>query len=57
MVALPGLPRVTPSGSKDGLILTVKSSLPSNMLSSVIGTSNGALVVPTGNVTVYGPDP
>jgi len=56
-VALPGSPRVTSSGSEDSSIVRVKSSSSSNMLSSVIGTSNGTLVVPAGNVTVYGPDP
>jgi len=55
-VALPGIPRVMPSGSEDGLIVRVKSSSSSNK-SSFIGTSNGTLVVPAGNVTVYGPDP
>ena len=55
-VALPGLPRVTPVGSEDGSMVTVKSSLPSTTLSSVIGTSNGTVVVLAGNVTVYGPE-
>ena len=55
-VALPGLPRVTLSGSEDESIVRVKSSLPSNRLSSVIGTLNGALVTPAGNVTAYGPE-
>ena len=56
IVALPGLPRVTLSGSEDESIVRVKSSLPSNILSSVIGTSNGTLVTPAGNVTAYGPE-
>ena len=56
-VALPGLPRVTPSGSEDELIVRVKSSLLSSTSSLVIGTSNGTLVTPGRNVTVYGPDP
>ena len=55
-VALPGSPRVTPAGSEDVSIVRSKSSLPSNMLSLFIGTSNGTLVTPAGNVTVYGPE-
>ena len=55
-VALPGLPRVRSSGSEDGSIVTVKSSSPSNISSSFIVTSNGTLVSPAGNVTVYGPE-
>ena len=55
-VASPGVPTVTPVG-KDGLIVSVKSSSPSNILSSVIGISNGTIVSPAGNVTVYGPEP
>jgi len=56
-VALPGLPRVIPTGREDSSIVTVKSSSPSYMLLAVIGTSNGTVVCPAGNVTVYGPDP
>ena len=55
-VAWPGSPTVTPVGSEDGLIVSIKLSLPSNMLSSYIGISNGTLVTPAGNVTVYGPE-
>ena len=55
-VALPGLPRVTPSGNEDGLIVRVKSLSCSNISSVYIGTSNGTLVPPAGNVTVYGPE-
>jgi len=55
-VALPGSPRVTPSGSEDGSIVRLKSSSPSYIISSVIGTSNGTLICPAGNVTVYGPE-
>jgi len=43
-------------GNEDGSIVTVKSSLPSTILSSVIETFNGTLVCPAGNVTVYGPE-
>ena len=55
-VALPGLPRVTPVGSEDSSMVTVKSSLPSTTLSSVIGISNETVVVSAGNVTVYDPE-
>ena len=55
-VALSGLPSVTPSGSENGSIVILKSSLPSNVLSSFIETSNGTLIVPAGNVIVYGPE-
>ena len=43
-------------GSEDGLIVSVKVSFISCILSSFIGISNGTLVVPAGNVTVYGPE-
>ena len=56
-VASPGVPRVTSSGSDDESIVSVKFSLPSNIVSSVIGTLNVAVVDPAGNVTVYGPEP
>ena len=55
-VALPGVPRVTPSGRVLPIIVTSKVSSPSNILSSVIGILNGTVVVPAGNVTVYGPE-
>ena len=55
-VASSGSPTLTPVG-KDGSIVSMKSSLPSNMTSSIIGISNGTIVSPTGNVTVYGPEP
>jgi len=56
-VALPGLPRVTLSGSEDESIVRVKSSFPSYVPSSVIGISSGTLCVPAGNVTVCIPEP
>ena len=56
-VALPGFTRITPSGSEDWSIVTVKCSFPSKVLSGVIPTSNGTLVTPAGNVTLYCPDP
>jgi len=55
-VAVPGLPRVTPSGRVLRTIVISKSSLPSYVPSLVIGISNGTLCVPAGNVTVYGPE-
>jgi len=40
----------------EGAIVSIKFSLPSNMLSSVIGTSNVTLVSPARNKTGYGPE-
>ena len=54
-VASLGAPTVTPLGS-DELIASIKFSSISNIISSVIGTSNEAIVIPAGNVTVYGPE-
>ena len=54
-VASSGVPTLTPVG-KDGSIVSMKSSSPSYTISSVIGTSNGTLVSPAGNVTMYGPE-
>ena len=56
-VASPGSPRVTRGGSVDESIEILKSSVFSNTSSSIIGTSNEALVCPAGNVTLYGPEP
>ena len=44
-------------GSEDGSIVSVKVSLASDIVSLIIGISNGTVVVPAGNVTLYGPDP
>ena len=55
-VALPGLPTVTLLGSEDELIVSLKFSFPSNILSSVIRTSNVAVVSPAENMTLYGPE-
>ena len=55
-VALLEVPGVTPLGSEDGSIVTVKSSLPSGIPSLIIGTSKDTLVTPAGIVTVYGPE-
>ena len=49
-------PQVTPSDSKDELIVRVKFSFPSNILSSFIGILNITVVCPAGNMTVYGPE-
>ena len=56
-LALLGLPRLTPVGNVVRIIVRSKFSVLSNMLSLFIGTPNEVLVVPAGNVTVYGPDP
>ena len=56
-VAVPGLPRVTSSGNDPGIIIILKSSLPSNVLSSTIEMLNGTMVVAAGIVIVYGPGP
>ena len=45
---------LTRIGSK--LISKLKVSVSSNILSSTIETSNGTLVTPVGNVTLYGPE-
>ena len=49
-------PRVTLLGREFGAIVRVKFSLPSNILSVAIATSNETLVTPAENVTVYGPE-
>ena len=55
-VAWSGLPIITSPGSEDESMLSIKFSLPSDIPSSFIGISNGTLVSPAGNVTVYGPE-
>ena len=55
-VASPGLPIVTLLGSEYELIVSMKFSLYSNVLSSIIAILNVANVTPAGNVTVYGPE-
>lgn len=42
--------------SEDGSIVRLKFSSSSNMISSVIKTSNEACVTPAENVTLYGPE-
>ena len=46
---------ITLSGAELDLIMRPNVSLFSNISSSVIGTSNGTLVIPTGIITLYGP--
>ena len=55
-VALPGLLRVTPSGSEDVTIMRVKSSLVSSTSSLTTAMLNEALVCLAVNVTLYGPE-
>ena len=55
-VAWPGLLTLTLLGNEETLISICISSLFSNILSSVIGILNEAVVTPAGNVTVYGPE-
>ena len=43
-------------GRDDASMVRLKFSFPSDVTSSIIGTSNVTLVLPAGNVTVYGPD-
>ena len=50
-----GLPIMITSGAELDSIMRPNVSLFSNMLSSVMETSNEALVIPTGNLTSYGP--
>ena len=54
-VAYPGLLTITSLGSEDELMVRVKFSFPSNVSSSFIGTLSKAVVIPTLNVTLYGP--
>ena len=55
-VASSGVPTLTPVG-KDGSIVSMKSSSSSYTISSIIGISNGTIVSPARNVTMYGPEP
>jgi len=48
--------RRTLSGRSWDVRVRLKSSFGSNMLSSIIGTSNRTLVSPAGTMTVYGPE-
>jgi len=51
-----GSPTVIRSGNVDESMMRVNISVFSNMSSSFIGTSNGTLVCPAVNVTLYGPE-
>ena len=55
-VHVTGKPRATRSGNETLLMIRVKFSSSSIMLSSTIWTSNGTLVTPAGTMTVYGPE-
>ena len=55
-VVLAGSPTVTSVGREEELIARVKVSFLSHKLSSFIPTLNETLVIPAGNVTVYGPE-
>ena len=46
----------TLSGRSWDVRVRLKSSSGSNILSSIIGTSNRTLVSPAGTMTVYGPE-
>ena len=47
---------IMPTGRKDDSILSKKTSLSSNILSSLIRTSNELSVVPARNVALNGPE-
>ena len=51
-----GLLTVTPLGSEDWLMVSIKVSFSSSMSSSFSETLNGTLVTKAGNVTAYGPE-
>ena len=55
IIACLGLPNITPIGS-DEIIVRIKISLFSCIISSFIGILSGTLVIPAGNVTEYGPE-
>ena len=52
-----GSPHKTLAGSEDNVIVRLKFSMPSDILSSIIEIASEILVNPAGNVTVYGPQP
>ena len=56
MIVLSGLLAVILSGSEIELIIRIKFSLPSTVLSSITETSKCALVFPAGITTLYGPE-
>ena len=56
MVALLGLPRLTLFDSELLIIVSVKDSLLSSILSLLIIIFNATLIFPAENVTSYGPE-
>jgi len=50
-----GEPNIIPVGSEDGSMVRKNSSLSSSKLSVVMLTLNKTIVLPAGNVTLYGP--
>lgn len=56
ITVVPGLLIVTFAGNRGLSIVNEKSSLLSNMASSVIEISKGTIVFPAANVTEYGPE-
>ena len=56
IVAIQGSPQLTLFGSDICVTVSVKNSLPSTILSFIIGISNVILVSLAGNVTSYGPE-
>ena len=47
---------MTPLGREDELMVRLKVSFPSSILSSIIKTFNVTQAYPVGNVTLYGPE-
>ena len=47
---------VSPTSREDEVMIRVKSSLPSTILSLFIVISNEAFIIPAGIVTLYGPE-
>ena len=56
-IALSRLPTITPLSDDNWSIVRRKSSICSNILSSVIEMSKEALTLPAGIVTLYSPEP
>ena len=55
-VAWWGVPSLTLPGNDDELIMSIKYTSISNVLSLIIGILNATIVTPAGNVAVYGPE-
>ena len=56
IITVLGLSMTIPSGNESVLIVRLKFSLSSSKSSSYIKTLNDIVVIPAGNVTLYGPD-